>query len=587
VSEEGVERKLTTILAADVVGYSRLMGEDEAGTLARLKTLRKELVQPKITGGRGRIVKLMGDGLLAEFPSVVEAVRCAVDIQQDMGAREPGLPGDRRIRLRIGVNLGDIIVEGSDIYGDGVNVAARLEGLAEPGGICISGKVYEEVRNKLSTVFEDLGEREVKNIREPVRVYRWTETAADPSPGMTGAERPPPLPDKPSIAVLPFDNMSGDPEQEFFADGLVEDIITTLSKLAGLTVIARSSSFAYKGRAIDVRQAARELRVRYVLEGSVRRGGDRIRVNVQLIDATTGGHLWASRFDRLVDDIFAVQDEITLNVATELQVHLTEGEQSRLRYTTTSNVDAWEYWIQGQAFQRCHVTSDGVGRAREFWEKALELDPGSAALHASLGMVYFGAARYQWWGERDSELARAEAYAATALSIDPGNGDAHLVKALVMLMRGQHEEAVILAQRAIDLAPGSADIASFGAMVFNYSGRPAEGLLQIERAFQLCPVYPAYYLSDIGLANRLLGHHEDAIRAFQEYSRRSPGFGYADLAIIYETLGRHDEARAEAVRLKDTRPGFSIGEWSRTQFFKNPAQLEADIAALRAAGLPE
>jgi TolB-like protein len=560
------------------------MEADEAGTLARLKSLRKDLVQPKITGGRGRIVKLMGDGLLAEFPSVVEAVRCAIDIQQDMAGREANLPDERRLRLRIGVNLGDIIVDGSDIYGDGVNVAARLEGLAESGGICISGKVYEEIRNKLPIAFESIGERQLKNIAKPVRVYRWAFSGTQERPPIRLVE---PLPDKPSIAVLPFDDMSGGIEQEFFADGLVEDIITTLSKLAGLMVIARSSSFAYKGRAIDVRQAARELRVRYVLEGSVRRGGDRIRVNVQLIDATTGGHLWASRFDRMVDDIFAVQDEITLNIATELQVHLTEGEQSRLRYTTTSNVDAWEYWIQGLAFQRSHVTSDGVGRAREFWEKALELDPGSAALHANLGMVYFGAARYQWWGERDSELARAEAYAATALSIDPGNGDAHLVKALAMLMRGQHEEAVILARRAIDLAPGSADIASFGAMVFNYSGRPAEGLLQIERAFQLCPVYPAYYLGDIGLANRLLGHHEDAIRAFQEYSRRSPGFGYADLAIIFETLGRHDEARAEAVRLKDRRPGFSIGEWSRTQFFKNPAQLEADIAALRAAGLPE
>ena len=579
-----MERRLAAILAADVVGYSRLMGEDEAGTLERLKLLRSELVQPQITERGGRTVKLMGDGLLAEFPSVIEAVQCAVNIQQAMSERETDRPYERRIRLRIGVNLGDIIVEGSDIYGDGVNVAARLEALSEPGGICLSGLAFDTVGGKLEAAFESIGERQLKNITKPVRVYRWAFSGTQERPPIRLAE---PLPDKPSIAVLPFDDMSGGTEQEFFADGLVEDIITTLSKLAGLTVIARSSSFAYKGRAIDVRQAARELRVRYVLEGSVRRGGDRIRVNVQLIDATTGGHLWASRFDRMVDDIFAVQDEITLNVATELQVHLTEGEQSRLRYTTTSNVDAWEYWIQGLAFQRSHVTSDGVGRAREFWEKALELDPGSAALHANLGMVYFGAARYQWWGERDSELARAEAYAATALSIDPGNGDAHLVKALAMLMRGQHEEAVILARRAIDLAPGSADIASFGAMVFNYSGRPAEGLLQIERAFQLCPVYPAYYLGDIGLANRLLGHHEDAIRAFQEYSRRSPGFGYADLAIIYETLGRHDEARAEAVRLKDTRPGFSIGEWSGTQFFKNPAQLEADIAALRAAGLPE
>ena len=252
MSEEGVERKLTAILVADVVGYSRLMGEDEAGTLARLKSLRKELVQPKIAGGRGRIVKLMGDGLLAEFPSVVEAVRCAVDIQQDMVGREADLPDERRLRLRIGVNLGDIIIEGSDIYGDGVNVAARLEGLAEPGGICISGKVYEEVRNKLPTAFEDLGEQEVKNIREPVRVYRWTDAAVDPMPGKAGAEGALALPDKPSIAVLPFDNMSGDPEQEYFADGITEDIITALSKFRWFFVIARNSTFVYKGQAVDV-----------------------------------------------------------------------------------------------------------------------------------------------------------------------------------------------------------------------------------------------------------------------------------------------------------------------------------------------
>ena len=262
---KNVQRRLAAILAADVVGYSRLMGEDEAGTLERLKSLRRELVQPKIAEGRGRIVKLMGDGLLAEFPSVVEAVRCAVDIQQDISGREAGLPDERRIRLRIGVNLGDIIVEGSDIYGDGVNVAARLEGLAEPGGICVSGKVYEEVRNKLPAAFEDLGDQKVKNIREPVRVYRWTGAAADPMPGTAEAEGALPLPDKPSIAVLPFDNMSGDPEQEYFSDGITEDVITELSRFRDLFVIARNSSFAYKNKSAKVQEVAKDLGVRYVV----------------------------------------------------------------------------------------------------------------------------------------------------------------------------------------------------------------------------------------------------------------------------------------------------------------------------------
>jgi adenylate cyclase len=337
VSEEGVERKLTTILAADVVGYSRLMGEDEAGTLARLKSLRKELMQPKIAGGRGRVVKLMGDGLLAEFPSVVEAVRCAVDIQQDMAGREADLPDERRLRLRIGVNLGDIIVEGSDIYGDGVNIAARLEGLAEPGGICISGKVYEEVRNKLPTAFEDLGEQEVKNIAEPVRVYRWTDAAVDPMPGTVGAL---PLPDKPSIAVLPFTNMSGDPEQEYFSDGITEDIITALSKFRWFFVISRNSTFVYKGQAVDIKQVGRELGVRYVLEGSVRKTANRVRISAQLIEAETGKHVWAERYDRSLEDIFELQDEITSTIAAAVEPELAGSERMRSMRKPTEHLDA-------------------------------------------------------------------------------------------------------------------------------------------------------------------------------------------------------------------------------------------------------
>ena len=299
-----MERRLAAILAADVVGYRRLMGEDEAGTLARLKSLRKELVKPKITGGRGRIVKLMGDGLLAEFPSVVEAVRCAVEIQQDMAGREAGRPDEHPIRLRIGVNLGDIIVEGSDIYGGGVNVAARLEGLAEPGGICISGKVYDEVADKLPTAFEDLGKQKVKNIREPVRVYRWTGASADTMPGMARAEEAPPLPDKPSIAVLPFVNMSGDAEQEYFADGLTEDIITQLSRFQTFFVIARNSSFAYKGRSVNVGKIGQDLGVAYLVEGSVRKARNRARITAQLIEAASGNHIWAERYDHDLTDMF-------------------------------------------------------------------------------------------------------------------------------------------------------------------------------------------------------------------------------------------------------------------------------------------
>jgi len=576
------QRRLAAVLAADISGYSRLMEADEAGTLAALRLIWREQFDPAVAAHDGRVVKRMGDGALVEFASAVDAAECAVAVQREMASRNAALAGDRAIEFRIGVNLGDILIDGDDILGDGVNLAARLEAAAPPGGILVSDAVHAQIRGKTDIPFRDAGSLTLKNIAQPVRAWRWDPDGAGSAPEAKLAWTD----DAPSVAVLPFDNMSSDPEQEYFADGLAEDIITTLSKLNGLTVIARNSSFAYKGRAVDVRQAARELGVRYVLEGSVRRGGNRIRINVQLIDATTGGHVWAARYDRTIDDIFAVQDEITLNVATELQVHLTEGEQARLRYTTTTNVAAWELWIQGATFVHTHVTRDGIGRAREYWEKALALDPGSAPLNAQLGLVHYGAARYGWWGTREAELARAEAYAGAALDLDPQNGEAHLVLALVNLIRHRHDEAVALVRQALDLAPGSADIANFASQVLCYSGLAAEALPHVERSFRLCPVYPAHYLDEVGLANRLLGNHEAAIAGYREYSRRSPGFGDAGLAIIYQNLGRTDEARGAIRRLRAARPGLTCAGWAKTQFFKDSAQLESDLGALRAAGLP-
>ena len=331
-----VERRLAAILAADVAGYSRLMGVDEEGTLAALKTCRRELIDPKIAEHRGRIVKTTGDGALVEFVSTVDAVRCALDIQRAMPACNADLPPEKKIEFRIGINVGDIIVDGDDIFGDGVNVAARLESISEPGGICISDVVHQQVSGRVEALFTDLGDQNLKNIARPVRAYRIAlkEARVEPPAASTAAPAAFATPDRPSIAVLPFQNMSGDAEQDHFCDGLVEDIITTLSKLAGLRVIARNSSFVYKGRSIDVREAAKQLGVRYVLEGSVRKSGNRIRVTAQLIDAKDGTHLWAERYDRALDDIFAIQDEITLVLATEMQVKLTEGEQARLHYTT-------------------------------------------------------------------------------------------------------------------------------------------------------------------------------------------------------------------------------------------------------------
>jgi adenylate cyclase len=345
MAEERARRRLAAILAADVVGYSRLAAADEAGTLAVLKARRRDVLVPLVARHRGRIFKIAGDGVLIEFGSAVDAVQCAVDLQQGMAAANDGQPDERHIVLRIGINLGDVMVEGSDLYGDGVNIAARLESLADPGGICLSAMIHQNVKTKLNLSFEDIGEQRLKNIAEPVRTFRihLGSTAAAAVPRAAGAL---PLPDKPSIAVLPFTNMSGEPEQEHFSDGISEDIITALSKLSKLFVVARNSTFTYKGRPIDVKQVGREQGVRYVLEGSVRRGGNRLRITAQLIDAVSGHHLWAQRYDRPMQDVFELQDEITREVASALQVELTEGERARLWASGTKNLEAWETAIQ-------------------------------------------------------------------------------------------------------------------------------------------------------------------------------------------------------------------------------------------------
>jgi adenylate cyclase len=456
------------------------------------------------------------------------------------------------------------------------------------------------VPGRLPFEFDSLGEQTLKGFDQPVRAFvvqlkpgeqipESESSAVTPEIGTNDAHDRPllELPDKPSIVVLPFTNMSSDPEQEYFSDGITEDIITTLSKLSGLFVIARNSSFAYKDQVHGLRQVAAELGVRFILEGSIRTAANRMRISVQLIDATDGGHVWAERYDRTIDDVFAIQDEITLKIATELQVKLTEGEQAHIRYTTTSNVQAWNNWIQGLAYFRSEVSTGGVGRAREFWEKALAFDPRSATLNAMLGFIHWASARYGWWEDRETARARAEGYVTTAIAMDNENADAHTVRALLLIMTARHNEAVGEARRAIDLGPGSADIAAFTSLVFNFSGLADEALAQITKAMRLSPIYPSWYLGDLGFANRLLGRYDEAIRAFKEYGERSPGFGHIDLVIIYSDLGRKEESEAEAVRLSAARPSFTITSWRRTQFYKNPVRLEADVEALREAGLPE
>ncbi len=577
-------RRLAAILAADVVGYSRMIGEDEAGTLAALRLMWREVFNPAVAAHRGRIVKMMGDGALVEFASAVEAAQAAIAVQRAMEERRA--PADeKQVALRIGLNLGDIVIDGGDIFGDGVNVAARLEAQAPAGGVLISDAVHAQVRGKVDMEFIDAGELTLKNIAQPVRVWRW---GGSPAARVTAFTSPAPAQEKPSIAVLPFANLSNDPEQEFFADGLVEDILTTLSKLSGLIVIARNSSFAYKGRPVDVREAGRELGARYVLEGSVRRSGNRVRITAQLIETASGAHVWAERYDRGIDDIFAVQDEITLILATEMQVSLTEGEQARMRYSTTSNVEAWNYWAQGLAHYRSGVVSrDGVGQARSYWEKALALDPSSASLNAMLAFLHQADARFGWWDDRETAIAKAIAYLERALEIAPDNADAHLFTGLVLQLQHRYDESVAAVRRALERAPGSADVAAYAATMLATAGVYDEGITQMEKAMRLSPKYPANYLGIQGLVYRLAGRTDDAIAAFQAYGERSPGFGHVDLAILYHQTGRLEEARSEMEKFRAARPQATVTNWAATQFRKDRASLAADLVTLRELGLPE
>lgn len=588
MAEARVERRLAAILAADVSGYSRLMGIDEEGTLAALKAYRREIVDPKIVEHRGRIVKTTGDGVLVEFASSVDAVRCAIDIQRAIPVGSADMPPEKKIEFRIGINVGDIIADGEDIFGDGVNVAARLESISEPGGICISDVVHQQVSGRVEAGFADLGDQSLKNIARPVRAYRIElgEARAGPPAAASAASATFAPPDRPSIAVLPFQNMSGDAEQDYFCDGLVEDIITTLSKLAGLRVIARNSSFVYKGRSVDVREAAKQLGVRYILEGSVRKSGNRIRITAQLIDADNGSHVWAERYDRAIDDIFTIQDEITLVLATEMQVKLTEGEQARLRYTTTKNVEAWTYWVQGLSLYRGPVTKENMGSARLYWEKALALDPTSAALNAMLGFIHCLDARFGWWDDRETALGKARTYADKALELEPANADAYRTSSVLLLAQGRYDEAVVDARRSVELAPGSADVAELAGFVLASSGFPEDAVILIEKAVALSPNYPPVYLGNLGNAYRLSGRIVEAIAAFKAYNARHPGFGLADLVIAYQENGQVDEAKQAAQRLLAARRNFTIASWLKTQFRRDTARLDADIAALRMAGLP-
>jgi adenylate cyclase len=601
-------------MTADLVGYSRLMAADEAGTLAQLKTLQKELIELKIAQYGGRLVKLMGDGTLMEFASVVDAVRFAVDLQRAMAERNAGVPEDRRFIYRIGINLGDVIVEGDDLFGDGVNIAARLEGLAQPGGVCVSGTVFDHVKGKVELNFSDLGEYRVKNIPEPLRVYSVVLNTKECTPhedgdslsATIGPEKAPALeelegttieidlslPDNPSIAVLPFANMSADPEQEYFSDGITEDIITTLSKVPTLLVVARNSTFTYKGQAVDVKKVSREQGVRYVLEGSVRKAGNRVRVTAQLIDATTGHHIWAERYDRDLVDIFAVQDEITREVVVALDVRLREGEQARIRSGGTKNVEAWECVRLGMEALN-QITAEGRAEAPRLIKRALDLDQNYPIAWVLLGQQYFHDADigtgYSTEKEREDLLRSSDECAQKALELDPSCADAYALLALCHLSKRNYDETIAMSEKAIALAPNQAENLAIAAAALNKSGHPQKSFELVKKAMRLCPIYPGWYLYVLATACRLLGRNESAVDAFEAAIRRNADnlALHVGLASTLGELGRLEDAKTPLAEILRISPEFSIKTYMEGLSYKDQAEAVRFEDGLHKAGLPE
>jgi adenylate cyclase len=535
-------RRLAAILAADVAGYSRLMGADEEGTHERLKAHFRELVDPKIGEHHGRIVKNTGDGLLAEFSSVVDAVRCAVEVQRGMIDRDPDLPEERRIRFRIGVNLGDVIVEEHDIFGDGVNIAARLEALAEPGGICVSRVVRDQVRDKVDFGFEDLGEQSVKNIARPVRVCRVRDSAVSMIEPLAAASQPLLLPDKPSIAVLPFTNMSTDPEQEFFADGIAEDIITALSRYPSLFVIARNSTFTYKGRAVDVKQVARELGVRYVLEGSLRKSGNRIRATAQLVEAETGKHVWADRYDRDFADIFRVQDEITDAVTIAITPAIGAAEQQRVMRKPPGSLDAWGAYQRG-LWHLDNFSAEDNALARKFFQQAVDLDPSFTGGYKGLCAVQSNEADYEGRGLSET-LSSAEVLARRAVALDGADAEARSLLATALRRRGDYEGGLAEADRALKISPNLAGAHYAKGANLISAGRLREGIAAIDRSIRLDPRRSAVRFNQIALALYYSGEYEAAVDAANRAIRSSPNYPnpYRWLAAALGQLGRIEEA---------------------------------------------
>ncbi|RWA65380.1 adenylate/guanylate cyclase domain-containing protein [Mesorhizobium sp.] len=583
-------RKLVAILAADVVGYSRLAGADEDRTLARLRALRSDLIDPTIAVHHGRVIKRTGDGALVEFRSVVDAVRCAVEVQNGMVERNAGVPQDRRIEFRIGIHLGDVVEESDgDLMGDGVNIASRLEGVAAPGAICLSEDAYRQVKARLDLSVSDLGSTQLKNIAEPIRVYSLqvgagTKAAAtsETATGRPATAAPPKL----SIAVLPFANMSGDAEQDYFADGISEDIITALSKLSQLFVIARNSSFTFKGQNVQVQEVGKKLGVRHVLEGSVRKSGNRVRITAQLIDATSGGHLWAERFDRDLTDIFAVQDDVTQQIVGALALNLTEGDRQRLAPEHPRNIEAYDCFLRGRELWY-RLTKETNIAARDLLQRAIEQDPEFASAHAFLALTHGLDYLNRWSASPPESMAQAEEVATRAVMLDDSDPWAHWALAIVKLYTRRHDGAINEAERAIVLNPNFAEGHVILGEALYYSGRSEEALETFARGKSLNPYFPDVLLHFQALASFQLGRYEEAVDLLMQRLARNAvtDVSRALLAASYGHLGRFAEARTAWQEVLRVNPDYSLDYRRKVLPYKNPADFELVVEGLRKAGI--
>src|SRR5262249_39859320 len=581
VKEQQVQRRLAAILAADVVGYPALMERDEEATYAEFERLKRELIEPSLARHEGRLIKTTGDGAHAEFASPLAAVRCAVEIQEHLAS------GGSPLRLRVGLNLGDVIIgQDGDLYGDGINIAVRLEGVADPGGVLISEKVYSEVEGKLDVGFEDRGEQQLKNISKPVRAYAvYAGAHRSPTQWLSAA---PSLPDKPSIVVLPFENMSGDPEQEYFADGMVEEIITALSRFKWLFVIARNSSFTFKGKAVDMKEVVRRLGVRYVLEGSVRKASGKVRITGQLIDAATGAHIWAERFERDLTDVFALQDEVTVAVVSAIQPKLVQAESAMTTRRRPENLTAYDFHLR--ALQQHYLTTrEGMAEAIRLAHRALELDPGFASTAAFAGAYHM--LNVLWDYAIDPQFDRREAVRLSrlALSLDDSDPDVLATAAVISaFLVGDCESEIEMADRAVVLNPNSAHAWNTRGWVYKIAGLPEEAVRSFERVIRMSPVDPMQHesLTGMGYAFIELGRFDEAIVAGKKAFRQNPFFSPAPrcLASAFAHLGRDAEAREAAAHLLELDPAFTISAWIARGGQSHAKLL---IEGLRKAGLPE